>query len=178
MSKGSSLSAFALILALLAGGWWYAYRHATQTICGFCRRPISARARVVAEVGGRRKNVCCARCAITEAIQRKTTVRLISVTDYATGRVLVPGEAFFVEGSRRVLCDHDMPAMDEMKHGEEVAFDRCSPGAYAFARREDADAFIRANGGVIRRLNEMLPPGPPSRAGFARDGAVKGVPHD
>lgn len=161
MSKRTSFfsaSAFVAVLALVAAGWWwYANRRGSETICGFCHRPISSQARVVAEVGGRRKNVCCARCAITEAVQQKKTLRLISVTDYASGRVLAPEQAWFVEGSRKVLCNHDIARTDEMKHTEELAFDRCSPGTYAFARKEDAQAFIRANGGVVRRLGEMLP---------------------
>jgi len=151
-----SMSVFAVIVALLAGGYWYAGRQSANTICGFCRRPIQARARVVAEIGGQRKQVCCARCAITEAIQQKKPVRLISVSDWSSGKTLAPDQALYVEGSRRVLCDHDMPPMGETKHPEQMAFDRCSPGAYAFAKKEDAEDFARANGGVVRRLNEML----------------------
>ncbi len=162
MSKRASvlsLSAFTVVLALLAAGWWYVGRRSSETICGFCQRPITERARVVAEVGGRRKNVCCVRCAITESVQQKKPLRVISVTDYTTGTVLQPDQAWFVDGSRKVLCNHDMAHMDEMKRPEELAFDRCSPGAYAFAHKEDADDFARTNGGVVHRLNEMLPPG-------------------
>ncbi len=150
----------ALILAALAlafaGGYWYTYREATNTICGFCRRPINPHARVVAEIGSRRKNVCCARCAITEAAQQKKPVRLISVSDWSTGKTLVPGQAWFVEGSRRILCNHDAPHMDATMTPEQMAFDRCSPGAYAFATKEQAEDFARANGGLVRRLSDML----------------------
>jgi nitrous oxide reductase accessory protein NosL len=45
---------------------------------------------------------------------------------------------------------------DESKHAEHLAFDRCSPGAYAFARRQDAQAFARQNGGVVVQLQELM----------------------
>ncbi len=150
------IGALALVAVLLAGGYWYTTHQARNTICGFCQRPINPHARVVAEIGGRRRNVCCARCAITEAIQEKVPVRLISVTDWSTGKTLAPEQAWFVEGSRRILCDHDMPHMDSTMTPGQMTFDRCSPGAYAFASKQDADDFVRANGGVVRRLSEML----------------------
>ena len=40
-----------------------------------------------------------------------------------------------------------MTQMDEMKQAEQLAFDRCSPGTFAFATREDAEAFVAQNGG-------------------------------
>jgi hypothetical protein len=46
--------------------------------------------------------------------------------------------------------------MDEMKHGEDLAFDRCSPGAFAFAKKEDAEAFIAQNGGQILSMEQLL----------------------
>ena len=48
-----------------------------------------------------------------------------------------------------MACSHDAMHMDEMKHGEDLAFDRCSPGAFAFAKKEDAEAFVAQNGGQI-----------------------------
>lgn len=125
------------------------------TFCGFCNRSIHANAKVIAEVGGRRRTVCCARCALSEAYQKKKQLRLISVTDYVSSKSLDPKQAYFVDGSQKVLCSHDEPIFDEAKHPQHVVFDRCSPGAYAFARREDAQAFARQNGGVVVRLTEM-----------------------
>jgi nitrous oxide reductase accessory protein NosL len=37
-----------------------------------------------------------------------------------------------------------------------VTFDRCSPGAFAFARKEDAQAFIAQNGGQLLSLEQLL----------------------
>jgi len=145
-----------VLLGLLGLGYYRLMVKQSEAFCGFCHRPIHAHARVIAEIGGRRRTVCCARCAITEAFQEKKPVRLIEVTDYVSGNTLKPEEAYFVEDSRKTLCDHDAPMFDETKHVEPMTFDRCSPGAYAFARRADAVAFIRENGGVVLQLNEMM----------------------
>lgn len=142
-------------IALLAGAMWF-QKNETETFCGFCHRPIHAETRVIAEVGGQRKTVCCARCAITESMQEDRPVRLLEVTDYASGRSVKPEQAYFVDGSRKVLCDHDAPLFDESKHVHPLAFDRCFPGTYAFARREDAAAFARENGGVVVRLQDLM----------------------
>ena len=145
-----------LLVVLLAAGWFFGLRSRSNNVCQICQRQISSRARVTLEIGGKRKDACCARCAITEAFQEQRPVRLIRVTDYATGSPLAPEQAWFVDGARKVLCAHDQPMFDESKHAEHLAFDRCSPGAYAFARRQDAEAFARDNGGVVVQLQELM----------------------
>lgn len=158
MAKKVSFVAIGVVLivvALLSLGEWSVQRRSTQ-FCGFCNRPIKAELAVIAEVGGRERRVCCARCAITEAHQENKTLRLISVTDYQSKKRIAPDQAWFVEESRAMACDHDMAHMDDMKRPQQVTFDRCSPGSFAFARREDAEAFVQQNGGVIRRLPDML----------------------
>lgn len=145
-----------LLLALAGFGYYHLMVKQSEAVCGFCRRPIHANTRVVAEVDGRREVACCARCAMSEAYQEKKPLRLIEVTDFVSGNKLNPQRAYFVDGSRKVLCSHDAPMFDETKHMETMTFDRCSPGAYAFARREDAEKFARENGGAVLRLEEML----------------------
>jgi hypothetical protein len=49
-----------------------------------------------------------------------------------------------------------MSKMDESKHMEKLAFDRCSPGTFAFSDRKAAEAFVARNGGVLRSLPEVL----------------------
>jgi hypothetical protein len=156
-NKIGYLSLGVITVALLVVGWMEVFNHRQPTVCDLCQRPIHANSRVLIEVGGMRKAVCCARCGITQSAQEHRPVRFIEVTDYPTGNRLKPEDAWFVDGSRKVLCDHDMAMMDESKHAQPLAFDRCSPGAYAFARREDAEAFARENGGVVVRLEEMMP---------------------
>lgn len=145
----------AVLVVLLAGGW-FALHPRRVAVCEICQREINPRARVTMEIGGRVLDACCARCAITEAFQEHRPVRLLRVTDYPTGSPLGPSQAWFVDGSRKVLCSHDQPMLDESKHAEHLAFDRCSPGAYAFARRQDAETFVRENGGVILRLKQLM----------------------
>src|SRR6266496_275703 len=85
--KASIYSAIVLIVVagLFAGGYLLMDRR-SQMECGFCQRHINPKAHVVAEVGGKRRNVCCTHCAVTEARQEKKPLRLISVTDYPTGK--------------------------------------------------------------------------------------------
>ena len=145
----------AVALAALALGF-YDYRQFSEPqSCGFCQRPLKPNLRIVAEVGGRRVEACCVRCAISEAVQEKKPLRVLQVRDYTSGASLRPEDAYYVDDSRAMACDHDMMRMNEMKHSEQMAFDRCSPGTFAFARQADAEAFVRANGGVIRRLPEI-----------------------
>lgn len=158
MAKKVSLAALILLVVigglLVAGQWMVKQR--SQTVCGFCNRPIQPNLGVVAEVGGRKERVCCARCAVTEARQEGKPLRLLSVTDYASGRELSPEKAWYVENSRAIACSHDMARFDQNKQVEHVTFDRCSPGTFAFARKEDAEAFVARNGGVVHNLQEML----------------------
>jgi hypothetical protein len=137
-------------------GYYHLMVKQSEAFCGFCQRPIYANAKVIAEIDGRRKIVCCARCAMSEAYQEKKPSRLIELTDFPFGEKLDPQHAYFVDGSRKVLCSHDSPMFDETKHMEPMTFDRCSPCAYAFARREDAENFAKENGGIVLRLAQML----------------------
>lgn len=147
------------VLVVLAGLVAAGYRlmaNREEAFCGFCHRSIHPNTKVVAEVDGRRRTVCCARCAISEAYQEKKALRLIAVTDYVSGKSLAPEQAYFVDGSRKVLCMHDEAMIDQSKHVEQMTFDRCFPGTYAFAHREDADAFVRENGGTVLQLQQLM----------------------
>jgi hypothetical protein len=93
---------------------------------------------------------------VTEARQEKKSLTLIAVTDYPTGKMISPDGAWFVEDSRIVACQHDMSQMDESKHSGHLAFDRCSPGTFAFRDHKAAEEFVRQNGGVLRSLAELM----------------------
>ncbi len=146
----------AVALAGLALAVYDYQQYVEPQACGFCQRPLKPNLRIVAEVGGRRVAACCVRCAISEAAQEKKPLRVLQVRDYTSGATLRPEDAYYVDDSRAMACDHDMMRMNEMKHSEQMAFDRCSPGTFAFARQADAEVFVQANGGVIRRLPEIL----------------------
>ena len=149
------LTLLVVTMGLFAGGYWVV-KQRSEASCGICQRHINQRARVVADIGGRRRVVCCAHCARTEGQQENKPVRLIEVTDYPTGERFNPQEAWFVDGSRVMACEHKMPTTNEMKHAEQMVFDRCSPGTFAFRDRKQADAFVAENGGVVLRLAEFM----------------------
>lgn len=158
MAKRSFLAAVVLLICLggaTLSGNWVPWSHA-QKVCSICNRHINPRAHAIAEVGDRRLSVCCARCALTEGQQEHTSVRLIAVTDYLSGRELDPQRAWFVEGSRVAACTHAMDRIGEAKRADQLAFDRCDPSTLAFSRREDAETFIAQNGGVVRSLDLMM----------------------
>jgi nitrous oxide reductase accessory protein NosL len=158
MAKKASIyacTALVVLGALFAGGYGLVHRR-TESVCGFCSRHVMPQARVVAEVGGRTTVACCVHCALTEARQEHKPLRLIEVTDYRTGAKLKPEQAWYVEGSRIVSCEHNLAKIDETKHAEQMAFDRCSPGTFAFRDRQAAAAFAAENGGVVRDLAELL----------------------
>jgi hypothetical protein len=145
-----------VVLALLAtGGYWLLQRTATAE-CKVCRREIHAAARAVIEVDGKQEVVCCVRCAITLDEQEQKPVRLVEVTDYIRHTALAPKDAFYVEGSRIVLCQSHEQHMDETKHAQARVFDRCEPSVYAFARKEEATAFAAENGGEVLGLAELM----------------------
>jgi hypothetical protein len=163
MQKKHFISVLVLLViagGLVAGGYRLV-KQRSQASCSICQRHINQRARVVVEIGGHRRVVCCAHCARTEGQQENKPVRFLEVTDYPTGNRLKPEDAWFVDGSRVVACEHKMTMTNEMKQSEQVVFDRCSPGTFAFRERKAADAFIAENGGVVLRLAEFLKEGRP-----------------
>ncbi len=158
MARKVSIAGIALLVVvagLLIAGEWSVQRRAEE-VCGICARHISPQAGVIAEIGGLRRHVCCAHCAVTEGLQEHKAVRLIEVTDYNSRRKLDPSRAWYVDGSRVVACTHEMTRMGEMKQVERASFDRCSPGTFAFSTRSEADAFAAQNGGAVLDLEHML----------------------
>jgi hypothetical protein len=150
------LFATVLVVAALAGGYWLLQRTQPANKCGICQRDIHAEARAVMEREGRREPVCCVRCALTLARQQHKPVRLVEATDYVTRRPLSPEAAYYVEGSDVILCERHEPLLNHTKQPYARVFDRCVPSLYAFARREDAEAFAATHGGAVRRLSQLL----------------------
>lgn len=162
MLKKTFIYVFGLVVAaaLLAGGY-RVVKQRTEASCGICQRHINKRARVIAEIGGRRRVVCCAHCARTEGQQENKPVHFLEVTDYTSGEGINPEQAWFVDGSRAMACEHKMSMTDETKRAEQMVFDRCSPGTFAFRDRAAADAFVAENGGTVMRLAEFMREGQP-----------------
>lgn len=147
---------FIVVLGAVVYGWSRFINHPTPTVCGYCLRPLHTNLMVTAEIGGKTAQVCCARCAITEANQEHKPLRLLAVHDYPTGKVVAPEKAWFVEGSRATACTHDAMHVNEMKGTEELAYDRCSPGTFSFANKPDADAFVATNGGAVLSFSQLM----------------------
>lgn len=156
-NRGIVLAVVALV-ALGAGGWaWLHFiAHPQPVVCGYCLRPLHTNLMVTAEIAGKRTQVCCARCAVTEANQQHRHLRLIEVHDYLTGHALTPEKAWYVEDSRVMACNHDAMRMNEMKDTDHLTFDRCSPGTFAFANKDAADAFVDRNGGNLLSFAQMI----------------------
>jgi hypothetical protein len=162
-----------VVLALLtAGGYWLLKRTSPEE-CRVCRREIHAAARAVIEVDGKREAVCCVRCAMTLDEQEQKPVRPVEVTDYNRHTALAPKDAYYVEGSRIVLCHSHEPHMDETKQPQAQVFDRCEPSVYAFARREEAETFAAENGGVVVGLAELMKEIPANQTAQPGTGTVK-----
>ena len=150
-----------LVAGGLSLGGYQIVKQRSEASCGICQRHINKRARVVVEIGGRKRVVCCAHCARTEGQQERKPVRFLEVTDYPTGEKLDPQIAWFVDGSRVMACEHRMAVTDEAKHAQQVVFDRCSPGTFAFRDRNTADAFVAENGGTVMSLADFTREGQP-----------------
>jgi hypothetical protein len=155
--KKTGIVVLALVVLAMLGIGRYEFKSSDKVNeCGFCRRPISERLRTVVEIGGTRKQVCCPRCALTESRQEHKPIRLITVRDYSTGKDIDPKQAWYVSDSHAFACTHDGMRMDDMKQSEALAFDRCSPGTFAFANKEDAELFVNQNSGRLQTMEELL----------------------
>ena len=152
--------ALTVTVVILAGagvfGWYRFVAHPKPVACSYCLRPLHSNLMVTAEIDGKRAEVCCPRCAITEANQQRKPVRLITVHDYSTGKAMSPETAWYVEGSRVMACEHGLMHMDEMKETQEMAFDRCSPGTLTFATKQQAEDFTAANGGTVISFGQLM----------------------
>ena len=159
MSHNSKTAAlivsFLLLVAMGTGGFWFL--HETQPrLCPICQRSIHEHSSAVVGIDKKRVTVCCIRCGITHNSQVGKPGEVIGVTDFQSNKSLNPSNSFYVEGSQVSMCDpHDSNLMDETKHPYSRTFDRCDPSTYAFARREDAEAFERANGGKVLSWKEL-----------------------
>jgi hypothetical protein len=149
------LGAAAVAGSLLAG-YWFALRSEPE-LCAACHRNINDQARAVVQVDERRETVCCVRCGLTIGRQEHRQVRLIQVTDYNSGKSLQPDAAYYVEGSRVMLCDHHQETrLDPAKRPYDIVFDRCMPSVFAFASQQDAAAFASSNGGSVLILSQLV----------------------
>jgi hypothetical protein len=155
--KSLIVTAVALVVvSVSAYAWMHYVLHPEPKECGYCLRPLHETLRVTAEIDGKRAEVCCPHCAVTEANQQHKRLKLITVHDYPTGKAMNPENAWYVEGSRVNACEREGMHMNEMKETQDLAFDRCSPGTFTFANRASADAFTAQNGGSVMSFRQLM----------------------
>lgn len=99
---------------------------------------------------------CCLRCAVTHAHQTGNDVQVLSVTDHASGRPIDAEEAVYVVGSRVAPCA--APVLEFEVGRREVVeeiWDRCRSSTIAFADSEEAQKFVRENGGEVQTFAKI-----------------------
>lgn len=147
---------WAAALLILAAGVLNWLRHPATAGCTVCQRPIHANSHARALVDGRQIDACCPRCVLTLHQQSHTDVRLLTVSDYLTAQALSPQTAYYVEGSTVETCSAPRLRGNEGRTVYERRFDRCSPSLLAFAREDQARAFVAENGGRLTRWEDLL----------------------
>lgn len=145
----------ALVGACVVGGWYVLHEH-PPAFCEISGRPIHGNMHTLVEVDGEKLYACCARCPLTLAAQTGKPVRILEVADYLSGRTLPAPDAYYVDGSRVEVCTAPLLKRDENRAAYVRLFDRCAPSLLAFARAEDARAFVGEHGGTIKRLPELM----------------------
>ena len=154
-SKTAAALSFLVLAAIGIGGFWL-LRTTEPQVCPICQRSIHEHSSAVVVIDKKRVTVCCIRCGITHNFQVGKPGAVVAVTDFNSNRSLDPSTSFYVEGSHVSMCDaHNSNLMDETKHPYSRTFDRCEPSTYAFAHREDAETFNRANGGKVLSWEEL-----------------------
>ena len=133
--------AIAAVVAGLGYAGFRAYRSSEGDSCYACQRPIHAHMRTVAIAHGRPRLFCCPACALSEQEQEGKPIRIVELTDFATGAKLAPTDAFVVKGSDVNMCAKKHELMEPDKRPANVAYDRCAPSLLAFATKTEAAEF-------------------------------------
>jgi len=155
-SKAATLSLSILFLMGIAGAGYWLLRETKPNACPICMRSIHAHSSAVVLIDKKPFRVCCIRCGITHNFQVGKPGQVVEVTDFASDKPIKPDSAFYVEGSQVSMCDpHAGSLIDQTKHPFTRIFDRCEPSTYAFAHREDAEAFVQQNGGKLLSWEEL-----------------------
>jgi RNase P subunit RPR2 len=144
-----------VLMASAIGGFWLVQKTKPE-VCSICERSIHPHSSAVVFIQGKRVRICCIRCGITHNFQVGKPGEVVQVTEFLSDRQTRPSDAFYVEGSQVSMCDpHQKSLIDQTKHPYHRIFDRCEPSTYAFAKREDAENFVRENGGKLLTWDEL-----------------------
>lgn len=155
-AKALSFLLSGLFLAAVAAAGFWLLQETRPKVCMICQRSIHAHSSAVVMIDKKRVTVCCIRCGITHNFQVGKPGEVVAVTEFLSDRSIQPKDPFYVEGSQVSMCDpHEAALLDQTKHPYSRIFDRCEPSTYAFAKREDAENFVRDNGGELLTWNEL-----------------------
>ncbi len=151
--------AWTVFLALLLGGCERVETFIRGGRCVLSGREVHAgmAVRVMVEGSGKSGDACCLRCALSYAIQTQRTIRILSVTDFATGRRVRPRDAFYVVGSDVRPCS--APLTDTAANRSEcllLSWDRCNPSTVAFASAAEAKRFRNEHGGRVETFQQIV----------------------
>jgi nitrous oxide reductase accessory protein NosL len=154
--KAATLILSALFLMAIAGGGYWLLQETKPKACPICARSIHPHSSAVVLIDKNPVKVCCIRFGITHNFQVGKPGEVVEVTDFLSDKPMKPDAAFYVEGSQVSMCDpHGSSLVDETKHPYNRIFDRFEPSTYAFAHREDAEAFMQQNGGKLLTWEEL-----------------------
>jgi hypothetical protein len=124
-----------------------------KPVCDICNRqlhPAAGFTTVAAD--GAKHTACCPRCGLRTILNRGG--RALDAIDFATGKEIPAGPAFYLEGSDIMECCETIGfRADEALYGA-IQYDRCMPSLVAFSRLEDAERVRRDHGGRIMTLEE------------------------
>lgn len=160
------LLAWAVLLALLLPGCDRLETLVRGDRCVLSDREVHAKmaVRVVVESEAKSGDACCLRCAINYALQTNRTVRVLSVTDYDSGRRLSPGDAVYVVASEVRPCSGSISEATNDRSGCLVlSWDRCDPSIIAFSSEAKAERFQNEHGGQIKTFGQIARQAPGGR---------------
>jgi hypothetical protein len=138
----------------LVGGYVYLELR-EEALCSICHRAVHEQTyfRIHLQGGGAEK-VCCPRCGLRFMKGRYDVVAAEAV-DHQSRERIAASEAYYVEGSSVHLCCKAMAEKDRSGVHYDLAWDRCLPSLIAFKNPDEADAFRRQYGGVIKVYDEL-----------------------
>ena len=139
------------LLAVLVVGYagWKTFAHADPDQCYACNRPIHAHSKTLAMADGRERLFCCPACALSQHQQTGKPISIKQLTAFATGKALLPDNAYVVRASDVNMCERTKEVVVGDKRAADLHYDRCAPSLIAFAGQADAVQFARDHGGEV-----------------------------